>query len=193
MRTYSLLPSRHSSFAAAILFAVSTIHASAATFDLFKAGTTDLLGTFEAPLDGGLLTAASVSVKSGIFDVLGLGGMAPVFDAVEMDVDGNGGVFGTLFNSVAFLTTDIAANPVNCGIGECVFSFEGSSGPVPGQWYVDYVGVGGAAALAFGHYDVVVSTPAPVPLPITAVLLVGALTLLLSMRRAGSRAQAVPS
>lgn len=193
MRIHSHLPLRRSSFAAAILLAASTVHADAATFDLFRAGTTDLLGTFEAPASGGLLTAASISVKGGVFDVLGLGSMAPVFDAVEMDVDGNGGVFGTLFNSVAFLTTDIAANPVSCGIGECVFSFEGSSGPVPGQWYVDYIGVGGAAALAFGHYDVAASTPAPVPLPMTAVLLIGAGALLFAMRRAGGRTQTVAS
>jgi hypothetical protein len=146
--------------------------ADAATYDVFKDGTTDLLGTFEAPAVGGLLTSALMSVKGGVFDVLGVGGLAPIFDSIAMDVDGSGAPFGAVFNSVAFMTTDIAANPILCGIGECAFSFEGSAGPVPGQWYVDYVpGGNGGAALAFGYYQI---AAAAVPLPASGLLLLGA-------------------
>lgn len=156
--------------------------AGAATYDVFRAGTTDLLGTFEAPAAGGLLTAASLSVSGGIFDVLGAGGLAPIFDAIGFDVVGSGGPFGAVLNSVAFATTDIAANPILCGIGECAFSFFGSFGPTPGEWHVDYVPGGvGVAALAFGHYQV---APSAVPLPASGLLLLGAAAALaLSTRR----------
>ena len=138
--------------------------ANAASYDVFKDGTTNLLGTFEAPAAGGLLTSALLTVKGGVFDVLGAGGLTPIFDAIVNDVDGSGAPFGAVFNSVAFITTDIASNAVLCGIGECAFSFEGASGVVPGQWYVDYVpGGGGGAALAFGYYQV-----APSPVPVSA-------------------------
>jgi hypothetical protein len=169
------------SLAAACILSVAG-PAGAATYDVFKDGTTDLLGTFEAPSVGGLLTSALMSVKGGVFDVLGVGGMAPIFDAVAMDVDGSGATFGSVFNSVAFMTTDIAANPILCGIGECVFSFDGRSGPTPGQWYVDYVpGGNGAAAIATGYYQI---AAAAVPLPASGLLLLGAAgALALSTRR----------
>jgi hypothetical protein len=165
--------------AACFLFVSAPV--SAATYDVFKDGTTDLLGTFEAPIAGGLLTSALLSVKGGVFDVLGAGGLAPIFDAVALDVDGSGAAFGAVFNSAAFATTDIAANPILCGIGECVFSFDGRSGPVPGQWYVDYIpGGNGGAALAFGYYQI---AAAAVPLPASGLLLLGAIGVMATSAR----------
>jgi hypothetical protein len=150
----------------------TVVPASAATYDVFRDGTNSLLGTFEAPEAGGLLTSAMMLVKGGVFDVLGAGNLAPIFDSIALDVDGSGAPFGAVFNSVAFMTTDIAANPIACGIGECVFQFEGKSGQVPGQWYLDYIpGGNGAAALAFGYYQV---APSAVPLPASGLLLLGA-------------------
>ena len=156
--------------------------AGAATYDVFTAGTTNLLGTFEAPAAGGLLTAASLSVAGGIFDVLGAGGLAPLFDAIDFDVVGpSGGSLGAVFNSVAFATT-VAANPILCGIGECAFSFFGSSVSTPGEWHVDYVPGGvGVAVLGSGYYQV---APSLVPLPASGLLLLGAAAALaLSTRR----------
>lgn len=156
--------------------------AGAATYDVFRDGTTNLLGTFEAPAAGGLLTSALMSVKGVIFDVLGVGGDAPIFDAVAMDVDGSAAQFGSVFNSAAFLTTDIAANTILCGIGECVFSFDGRVGLIPGEWAVHYVpGGNGAANIAFGHYQI---AAAAIPLPASGLLLLGAAgALALSTRR----------
>jgi hypothetical protein len=171
---------KYAELAAACLMLVSA-PATAATYDVFKDGTTVLLGTFDAPVAGGLLTSALMAVKGGIFDVLGVGGLAPNFDAVDLDVDGSGAPFGAVFNSAAFATTDIAANPILCGIGECAFSFDGRSGPVPGQWYLDYVpGGGGGAALAFGYYQV---AAAAVPLPASGLLLLGGVGLMAASAR----------
>jgi hypothetical protein len=162
-------------------FLVVAAPASAATYDVFKDGTTDLLGIFEAPAAGGLLSSALLSVKGGVFDVLGAGGLAPVFDAVALDVDGSAAPFGAIFNSAAFATTDIAANPILCGIGECAFSFDGRVGPVPGQWYLDYVpGGNGGAALAFGYYQI---AAAAVPLPASGLLLLGAVGMMAASAR----------
>jgi hypothetical protein len=169
------------SLAAACILSIAT-PAGAATYDVFRDGTASLLGTFEAPAAGGLLTSAAMTVKGGVFDVLGVGGFAPVFDAVANDVDGAGGQFGAVFNSVAFMTTDVASNPILCGIGDCVFSFDGIVGITPGEWHVDYVPGGmGVAAIAFGRYQI---AAAAVPLPASGLLLLGAAGILaLATRR----------
>ncbi len=151
----------------------------AATFSVFDAGTMTALGTFDAPTAGGLLTAASLSVFGGVFDVLGCGTSAPVFDALQLDVDGNGGQFGSIFNSVAFNTVDVNANPILCGVGDCVFSFDGIFGVTPGEWYVDYVPGGvGVAAIGTGFYQI---SPATIPLPASGVFILTAWAALLVM------------
>jgi hypothetical protein len=156
----------------ALALALSATAAPAATFNIFEAGTTSLLGTFEAPLGGGPLTAASISAGGGVFDVLALGSMAPVYDAVNNWITGAASPFGAVSNSVAFMTTDISDNDITCGIGECFFSLTDSSGGgAPAEWYLDYVpGVGTPAAIDAGFYEI-----APIPLPASALLLAGAL------------------
>lgn len=154
-----------------------------ATFNIFEAGTTTQLGTFDAPVAGGAVTSAVLTLAGGVFDVLDLGAQAPVYDAVNNWIVGTGSSFGSVTNSVAFNTTDFLSNPITCQIGECVFSFTNSGGGgVPAEWYLDYIpgNPANAAPIDLGYYDIVI---APVPLPATALLLVGALAGLVRMRR----------
>jgi len=145
----------------------------AATFEVFEAGTSMLLGTFDAPLTGGAVTGASFSINGGVFDVLGTGNQTLIYNSVANDLDGMLG-FGVVYNSNSFNTTDIVSSPVFCGVGECPLSFDSSFAPTPGEWYLDYIplGPGTPAALDLGFYDIAL---APVPLPASALLLFGAL------------------
>lgn len=172
------MPLRHR---AALLLALLPAAAPAATFLVFEEGTTTLLGSFEAPAGGGALTSASLSFGGGVFDVLGTGGGAPIYDPVANDVDG--APFGVVLNSVAFATTDLFSNPLLCGAGECAFQFEAALPPVPGTYFVDSI-VGGGTAIALGAYEVV---PAPIPLPAGAALLGGAAALLALLGRRRAR------
>jgi hypothetical protein len=161
----------------ALVLALSATAAPAATFNIFEAGTTTLLGTFEAPLGGGALTTASISVDGGLFNVLDGGTSAPVYDAVNNWITGAGDPFAGITNSVAYNTTDIAMNPITCGVGECVFALTDSSGPgVPPEWAIIYLP--GPASIDFGFYEI-----QPVPLPATALMLAGALAAFGAVRR----------
>ncbi|MBT8409577.1 MAG: hypothetical protein KJN93_08130 [Alphaproteobacteria bacterium] len=156
-----------------------------ATFQVFESGSATLLGTFEAPQAGGALTAAAFVLEGGTFDALLGGAEAPVYDAGNGWVTGAGGPFGGIANSLAFNTADLFANPITCGIGECVFSMTSSGGGgAPAEWYLDYLPANpaDAAPIDFGFYDVQL---APVPLPATALLLLAALGggLVVSRRR----------
>lgn len=156
--------------------------ADAATFTVFSAGSSDVLGSFEAPAVGGPLSAALLLVKGGVFDMLGTGSLAPVYDPTLPDVHGAGGSIGAVFNSVAFDTTDVSDNPITCGIGECAFSFFDKFDAAPPEWHLDYV-VDGGAALAFGRYEIAAAT---VPLPASGAAMLGALFAVgLATRRRG--------
>ena len=103
---------------------------------------------------------------------------APEYNAATNFVTAaGGGGFGSVYNSVAFDTTDFESNPITCGIGECVFSMTDGVG-TPGEWYLDYFASDGGAALDLGHYEI-----APIPLPATGLLLAGALAGVLGLRR----------
>ena len=157
----------------ALVLALSATAAPAATFNVFEAGTATLLGTFEAPLGGGPLTGASFSVDGGVFDVLTGGSTAPVYDAANNWVRGAANPFGSITNSVAYMTDEFGSgDPITCGVGECFFSLTSNSGGgTPNEWYLDYIpGMGGGAAVDLGFYEI-----KPIPLPATALLLAGAL------------------
>jgi hypothetical protein len=119
-------------------------------------------------------------VDGAVYDVLGTGSSAPVYDALNNWITGNGDPFGAIFNSAPYMTVDIGDNPISCGAGECVFSLTDSSGGgVPPEWYLDYVPVMGTpAAIDFGNYEI-----KPIPLPASALLLAGALAGLPALRR----------
>lgn len=174
-------------FCAAVISCFGIATASMAeTFNVFEAGTTDLLGTFDAPVAGGLVTAGSFSVDGGVFDVpAGLANF-PNYDAIDSVIRGVASSFGYFANSVAYNTVDVNSNAVTCGVFECILSFTDSAGGgVPAEWYLDYVPfIGAAAAIDFGFYEI--AEVAPVPLPAGGLLLLtglGAGALLARKRR----------
>ena len=114
--------------------------AAAATFNVFQAGTNIQFGSFDAPVGGGALTSASFSLAGGVFDTLGAGPAAPVYDAVNNWVVGAGITFSEITNSVAFNTVDLFTNPITCGIGECRLSLiDSGGGGAPAEWYLDHL------------------------------------------------------
>ncbi len=165
--------------AAIVTLACAGSMSDAASFELYEEGTDTLLGSFEAPDAGGLLTAASIAVGGGIFETLGAAGQTPTYDAVANDVDGSGAAFGYVYNVNVFDTFDISSNPITCGIGECAFQLEGAFGGTPGEWYLDYLPAGGAA-IDLGYYEV---RAAIVPVPASGLLLLGAVGVLAARRR----------
>ncbi|MCB1364765.1 MAG: hypothetical protein KDK02_11625 [Rhodobacteraceae bacterium] len=177
---------RQSGLAAAALLALAagTGGAAAATFNLFEAGTTTLLGTFQAPGAGGAITAMSVTVAGITFDTLGTGTQAPSYDAADNDIGGTGASLGAVYNSAAVGI---------CGVGECAFSFYpiyDFATPIPGEWYADKVfPLTDQQSISLGFYEVAL---APIPVPATAFLQFSALGLAGALawrrrRRAASR------
>ena len=162
--------------------------AEAASFDVFAAGTDSLLGEFTAPAGGGPLDAAMFVIDGGTFSVLGTGGLAPSYNAAENSLAGPGGVgFGAIFNAAAYDTTDVNGDPVTCGVGDCVFEFDGIFDPeIPGEWAVQYVPAGdpeSSVNITGGYYEI-----AAVPLPLTAPALAFAMGSLVLLRRRRSGA-----
>lgn len=153
--------------AATLAFAMGAGTANAATFNIFNISTSNLLGTFEAPAAGGAVTSMSVSVAGHVFDMLGTGSLAPIYHSASNDLSGTpGGIGGT---------TNSAASGV-CGIGECVFTFERSVLPTPGEWHVEKIlPLSEQANITGGFYEIKMSA---VPLPASIPLLVGALGLM---------------
>ena len=165
----------------ALALALSASAPAAATFNIFEAGTTTLLGMFEAPAGGGALTSAMISTDGGVFDVLDLGSTAPVYDAASNWITGAMSPFGGISNSVAYATSDVDMNPVNCGIGECVFVLTSSAGMEPPEWSLNFLPMAGpAAVIDFGRYEI---APKPMPLPPTALLLLAGALLGLALLR----------
>ena len=167
---------------AAAVFALAS-PAFSVTYNVYEAGTTDLLGNFDSPETGGLLTSAYFALEGGVFTTLAAGNSAPTYDATNNWVRGAGGPFGGVINSIAFNTTEFGSgDPITCDIGKCVFSMTSSSGGgVPPEWYLDYVDSGGGgAAIALGHYEIKI---APIPLPAAGLLLAGGVVALFSLGR----------
>lgn len=160
-------------FAVLAALAGVALPASAATFRITDVGSSTLLGTFDAPTTGGVITAMTVSVGGVTYDTLGTGAIAPVYNAGTNDLGGFGGPLGAVFNSVA---SGI------CGVGECAFSvypIYDFVTPIPGEWYTDKVApVGEEQSLGFGFYSV-----APVPLPPALLSIVVALAALVALAR----------
>ncbi|MGI9388640.1 MAG: VPLPA-CTERM sorting domain-containing protein [Boseongicola sp.] len=162
--------------------------ADAGTFSVFEDGTPTLLGNFDAPDAGGAITSGSFSLAGGVFDTLGVGTMAPTYDAGNSWIVGTGSSFGSFANSIAFATTDLFTNPITCQIGECILSFTNSGGGgVPPEWYLDYIPpvIANAAPIDFGYYEIKTNE---IPLPAAAYLLIGALGALITLRRRQSAA-----
>jgi len=162
---------------AMLAFAASA--ASAVTFNLYSAGTQNVLGMFHAPMGGGAITSMTVTVGGITYDQLGTGTQAPQYNKATNDISGNGASLGAVFNSTA-------AEP--CGPGNCAFSFYAIYDPlIPGEWYSDKIAPAGKEkSLSFGFYEIKL---AAVPIPAsTAFLLTAIAALVLTYRRKSARA-----
>lgn len=156
---------RRSAFLAlglALPIAGAALPASAATFALLDEAldaSLSPLGTFETPAAGGPLTAAAIVYDGIVFDILGAGSEAPIYDAASNEVDGAGG-FGLIANGTPFSFVD-GAETYDCPVGTCVFALTDRGGGYPtgaGEWYVEHP----AANYALGLYQIEL---AAIPLP----------------------------
>lgn len=153
--------------------------ASGITFNIYSAGTQNVLGMFHAPMGGGAITSMSVTVGGITYDQLGTGSQAPQYNKAANDIGGTGSSLGAVFNSTAM-------EP--CGPGNCAFSFYAIYDPlIPGEWYSDKIApVGKEKSLSLGFYEIKL---AAVPIPAsTAFLLTAIAALVLTYRRKSARA-----
>lgn len=155
-----------------ILLLMISGSANAASYDMFSAGTSNLLGTFEAPAAGGEFTAISFSISGITFDVLGTGAQAPTYFLTDNDVDG--------------MSENSMASGI-CGVGECFLSFfTKADAMTPGEWAVDKLVPGDYVHITGGYYDIEMSV---VPLPSSLLLFGSALIGLGLVRRRWNRKQ----
>ena len=109
--------SRHLTPAALIALSLMAASPTAAATYNFTMGAA--LGTFDAPLGGGLMTSFAVTLGNTDFDTLDVGAAAPVYNPILntlnglMDIEfrGAGQPTAQVFNSVASAT---------CPLGQCV-------------------------------------------------------------------------
>jgi hypothetical protein len=144
------------------LFAVSfSGMASAATFqiDFSVSGTMSIFGSFEAPITGGLVTGFEVTLSGVTFDTQVSGG-AFEYDPVTNDFINYTG-FPAFTNSVATAL---------CGAGACGLELYPTNDGSPG----DYLAVDALLANIDDGTKYLIVPPA-IPLPATALLLLGAL------------------
>lgn len=135
------------------------------------------IGSFTADEAGGLLTSFSLMINGILFDTLGVGNAAPVYDALANDIRGVGSTSGFITNSLANAT---------CGIGECVLDLEDSTDPgVIPPLYAIFPVVGGIprSVIDSGAYAITKPGTTVVPLPATIWLMIGGLGGLLLARR----------
>lgn len=155
----------------AALAALAPAAAAAAPFFFVDVQSQEVLGTFEAPAGGGPVTAFSVEIGGGVFDVLGAGPQAPVYDAAANDLGSAAGQ--VVFNSNTFPATTADDEAVTCDPGDCPLEIFDAFDDVPGEWAVQFLpsdDPAAAANLSTGFYEV-----APIPLPAAGLLLLGAL------------------
>lgn len=150
----------------AISLTLAAAPASAAMFsvDLGSAAT-----TFEALASGGPITNFTITIGGVTFDTPDGGTSAPVYDALENDINGAGGPTapGGFVNSAA---------AGGCLVMGCVLAFEDTvDGMPPFEWSAFPILPGPGTVFALGEYQI---TPVAVPLPATLGLLAGALALL---------------
>ncbi|MEM9709805.1 MAG: hypothetical protein AAF871_13570 [Pseudomonadota bacterium] len=150
--------------------------AAVVEFDITFGGAT---GQFSAPEAGGLLTAFNITVFGITFDTLGVGSVAPTYDAVANDIRGAASTSGTVLNSAA---------GGGCTPLECVLDIEDSVDPgvIPGQYAIFPLEMGVPGTVLFGG-DYVITPPETggggtpdgiIPLPPALALLLGGLGLL---------------
>ena len=154
---------------------VSAGPVAAATYQITMAGQTT---TFDAPLAGGAISNLSVSVAGVIFDTPQAGGLAPVYDPIENDIQGAGGLFGYFANSIA--------GP-GCAIGTCLLEFEDSNLGLPPKVWAVFPLINGTpgAVIASGSYTIS-SIDGVVPLPASVWLLGAGLAALTAFARVRS-------
>lgn len=148
-----------------------SVSAIAATFQIEMASQTT---TFDAPLGGGGITGFSIAIGGVTFDTPEAGALSPVYDAVENDIQGIGGLFGYFSNSLA--------GP-GCAAGLCLLEFEDSNmGMPPKLWAVFPLVMGfPGGVIASGEYVITVPD-AQIPLPAPAFLLIGGIAALAATR-----------
>jgi hypothetical protein len=169
---------------AAVVIAVAALvtPASAATYNV-SLGSAQ--GVFNAPLGGGLISSFSVTLGNTVFDVLGIGAAAPVYNPIlnlttglfDIEFRGFGQPTGNVFNSAA---------SAQCPVGQCVLQLFDTTNGVNSPDFLAFNTVT-FQNVAFGTY-MIDPTPAPVPLPATGLLLGAALAgagAILRRRRAG--------
>ncbi|MEL7256926.1 MAG: hypothetical protein AAFN80_03665 [Pseudomonadota bacterium] len=158
-------------FAAACALA-PTAHAATVTFDIEIAGVT---GMFDAPEEGGLLSSFNITLGGVTFDTLGMGVSAPVYNAVDNDIRGNGSTEASILNSVA--------GP-GCAALSCILSLEDSVDPgVVPPLYAIFPLEGGIPGTVTSAGEYAITGPAPIPLPAPLALLLGAILSLLGLRK----------
>lgn len=169
-------------FSCAVFAGLGAGPSLAATFALTDPNGGESLGLFQAPSMGGLLTEASLFRLGGLFSVLDAGSTAPLFNAAANELRGATTQFGGVSNAAAFVTVPDSGSGVLCAIGKCVFTFESRIASNPGDWFIFLLDDGGMAidTLDQGQYEI---APAPVPLPASLPLLLGASVGLVALSR----------
>ena len=163
------------SISALLIPLILTAPAGAATFQFDFGGP---MGTFEAPLGGGIITAFNVTIGDTTFDTPGAGPTQPVYNPIlntfngliDVEFTGVGASDGAIFNS---------APSASCPLGACVLQlFDTSGGTAAPEWAVQNLVMMTNVAFGFYSIDPEPVGPAPVPLPAALPLLLAALTAL---------------
>jgi hypothetical protein len=129
-------------------------------------------GVFNAPLGGGLISSFSVTLGNTVFDLLGLGAAAPVYNPIvnqttglfDIEFRGFGQPTGNVFNSAA---------SAQCPVAQCVLQLFDTTNGVNAPEFLAFNTLT-FQNVAFGNY-VIDPNPAPVPLPAAGLLLAAAL------------------
>ena len=144
--------------------------ASAATFSFSFSDS--IMGTFQAPVGGGLITAFNVTIGDTTFDTPAMDNSQPVYNPilntfnnlVDVEFRGAGLSDGAVFNSLASGA---------CPAGDlCVLElFSTSGGTAAPEWA--FQNISQAINVTGGFYSI---NPTPVPLPAALPLLLSALS-----------------
>ncbi len=142
--------SRHLKPAALIALSLMAASPTAAATYTFSMGAA--LGTFDAPLGGGLISSFGVTLGNTDFDTLDVGAAAPVYNPILntlnglMDVEFRGAGLPTaqVFNSIASAA---------CPLGQCVLSLFDTVG---GTALPEYLALNTVTLqnVAFGYYSI---------------------------------------